>query len=72
MTLYQLTRENIIKNRGLISLALGVICVLIIIYAISGFNENQKHDGMPNLLVSVVSYGTTTLAVIIALLFLIE
>lgn len=60
------------KNRKQLSIFLSILCVVIILFAFNEFNENQKHDGMSNLLMSSASYVTTTLACIIALLFLLN
>jgi hypothetical protein len=60
------------QNRKQLSTFLSILCVVIILFAFSGFNENKKHDGLPNLLISSASYVTTTLACVIALLFLLN
>lgn len=67
-----IAKEIIREYRRPIALVISIICILIIFISYHGFNENQQHDGMPNLLMSTASYITTTLACVIALLFLLE
>jgi hypothetical protein len=61
---------NILYYKKEISLSLVLLCLFIVIYTYQGFNDNQKHDGAPALLISIVSYITTTTALTTALLFL--
>jgi uncharacterized membrane protein YidH (DUF202 family) len=65
-------RQLIKDNLVIVSYFLTIVCVLIIFYAVNGFNKNQRRDGLPNLIISIVSYATTTLSLIIALLFLVD
>jgi hypothetical protein len=53
-----------------ISIVLGVLCVIVILYTIHGFSENQRHDGSHALVINLMSYITTSMALITALLFL--
>lgn len=62
-------RYLITNNRYTLSWLMIIICVLIIIYAVYEFREKQKHDGIPNLLINIASYITTTIALFITLIF---
>lgn len=64
-------RQLIKDNLVIVSYFLTIVCVLIIFYAVNGFIK-QRRDGLPNLIISIVSYATTTMSLIIALLFLVD
>jgi hypothetical protein len=64
-------KNLILIYRKKISFGLVIICIIVIIINIFGFIENGQHDGFPSLLISIVSYITTTTALVTALLFLI-
>jgi hypothetical protein len=61
---------KIILYKKEISIGLLILFIIVIIIALNGFSKNQKHDGFPNLLITTVSYATTTTALIVSLLFL--
>ena len=63
-------KSNLLSYKKEISLGLVMICIFVVLYAYQGFNKNQRHDGKPAMLMSTVSYVTTTVALITALLFL--
>lgn len=63
-------KSNLLSYRKEISLALIIICIFVVLYAYQGFTKNQRHDGAPAILMNSLSYITTTLALITALLFL--
>lgn len=64
-------KNNIFYFKKEISMALIVLCVVIILFSIYGFTKNNEHDGLPAMVMSSVSYITTTAALITALLFLV-
>jgi hypothetical protein len=64
--------KNLLRDyRKEIAFGLVILCIVIVLITLSGFIENNKHDGYPMFLMSVVSYMTTTTALVTALLFLI-
>jgi hypothetical protein len=72
MPITLITKQKILDNRVNISVVLGSLCAIVISYALIGFSKNQKHNGTPVIVMNVCSYITTTLSVIVALLFLTE
>jgi hypothetical protein len=52
-------------------MALVIICIFVVLFAYQGFTKNQKHDGIPAMLMNTVGYVTTTAALVTALLFLV-
>jgi len=67
---------SVIKNftqtrRKILAFAIGIVCIIIVIASFLVFYfGNQEHDGLANLVMSSVSYITTSFALAVALLFL--
>lgn len=75
-TIIENTKSHAIKlftkrKRKVIAFTLLGVCIVVIIVSIIMFYYgNQQHDGWANLLMSCMSYFTTSLALFVALIFL--
>jgi hypothetical protein len=62
-----MNKEFILQNKIEIYIFIGVLCLGIILIALFGFTKNQKNDGLPNLLMGIVGYITTTTGLILGI-----
>lgn len=63
-------KKIVSNNSNNISILITVICIIVIIMTTHQFIKNRKFNRLPNYLISVMSYATTTFAAVIALIYL--
>ena len=62
-------KYTIYNNKINIAFTIVLICLCVVIYALIDFIQFKRHDGLPSLLVGICSYSTTTLAILITMMF---
>jgi hypothetical protein len=59
------------SRRNMLAFIIGVSCIIIVFGSLILFYfGNQEHDGWANIIMSIMSYSTTSFALVVALMFL--